>query len=166
MPGQLARPVEHVELAVVVGVPWSGGGLCSERSAGRGGRAKTVRAVSAVALVGAVALLLGGEWLLSAMSPAQCSYLRQTGRPCLGCGGTRAYGLLVKGQIGAAARTNLLGAFTGAAVWLLALGAAGSLATGSARILKACVVLVVLVTPLVMVGGVVIWWRASSQCVL
>ena len=127
---------------------------------------RTVRGLSALVLMGALILLLRGELLLGLASPGQCSYLRQTGRPCLGCGGTRAYGLAAAGQLSAAARMNLLGAFSGAAVWLVALGSAASLASGRACFLKLCVLLVVVVAPLVLVGGVVIWWRASSQYVL
>lgn len=125
-----------------------------------------MRGLSAIVLMGALALLLRGEFLLRLASPGQCSYLRQTGRPCLGCGGTRAYGLAATGQLGAAARVNLLGAFSGAAVWLVALGSAASLLSGHACFLKLCVLLVVVVAPLVMVGGAVIWWRGSSQYIL
>jgi hypothetical protein len=128
--------------------------------------AKTVRSLSAIVLAGALVLLVRGEWLLTLASPEQCSYLRQTGRPCLGCGGTRAYALAVAGQLRAATKKNLLGASAGLAVWLMAMGSAVSLATGRSWFLRVCAVVVAFVAPLAFAGGMVIWWRASSQYIL
>lgn len=132
----------------------------------RGLNSRTMRVLSAITLTGALILLLRGEFLLTLMSPGPCAYLRETGRPCLGCGGTRAYGLAVAGHLCAAAQRNLLGAVAGVAVWLTAVGSAASLATGRACFLSTCVVLVALVAPLALAGGIVIWWRASSQYIL
>jgi hypothetical protein len=140
---------------------WSVHRVASCRSAGG-----TVRPLAAVLLAGALVLLLRGESLLVLASPGQCSYLRQTGRPCVGCGGTRAYALAVAGHVCAAAKTNVLGAFAGAAVWLLALGSAVSLATGRSCFLWVCAATVALVGPLALTGSMVVWWHGLSQYIL
>ena len=48
-------------------------------------------------------------------APYVCSFRRQTGQPCLGCGGTEAFGHASRGRWSAAAAANPLGAFTGLA---------------------------------------------------
>ena len=137
-----------------------GGDAEQDRSASPG------RGLSAVVLIGTLTLLLSGEWLLRVVSPAECAYRRETGRPCIGCGGTRAYGLAVAGQLRAATKMNLLGAFAGMAVWLMTVGSAMSLVTGRQCFMKACAVAVALVAPLALAGGMVIWWRGLSQHIL
>ena len=50
-----------------------------------------------------------------------CSFRRQTGHPCLGCGGTEAFGAGLARPVGRAPRAaNPLGAFAGLAAWSLA----------------------------------------------
>ena len=154
----MARPLDAVELAMVVNG--------RERGSRRIPNRRAVRVVSAIILAGTLALLLRGEFLLTLLNPGQCAYLRETGRPCVGCGGTRAYGLAARGHWRAAARMNLLGAFAGLAVWLVTAGSAASLTTGRACFLKICAVFVAVLAPLALAGGMMIWWREWSQYIL
>jgi uncharacterized protein DUF2752 len=79
---------------------------------------------------GAGALWLGGAGSLQAAQrvealtagrgtprPFVCSFRRQTGHPCLGCGGTEAFGHASRARFGEAAAANPLGAFAGLAAW-------------------------------------------------
>ena len=57
-----------------------------ERGSRRVPKRRAVRVVSAIILAGTLGLLLRGEFLLTLLNPGQCAYLRETGRPCVGCG--------------------------------------------------------------------------------
>jgi hypothetical protein len=134
------------------------------------------RAIRAAALVGValagVLLWLGDRslpvlhaataWMEGGdpSSPFVCSYRAKTGHPCVGCGGTTAFGLASRGRFVAAARANLLGAFAGAAAWLLFGAAALAAASGRAAVLRWTAALVGLSAPIVFVVSLVAWWSS------
>lgn len=86
-----------------------------------------------VLLLCAATLWLGGAGSLQAAqkvsalsggpgtaAPYVCAFKRDTGHPCLGCGGTAAFEHASHGEWTAAAAANPLGAFAGLAAWVLA----------------------------------------------
>jgi hypothetical protein len=91
-------------------------------------------------------------------APVACSFRARTGLPCVGCGGTHAFVLGVRGRFPSALRANPLGAFVAAAAWVLALGAATTLVTGRVGALKVPLLTTVVLLPVVFVGTVVWWW--------
>ncbi len=117
-----------------------------------GQRAACLAALTCVAL-----LMWTGPWLMSLAGPNACAYRVRTGRPCLGCGGTHAFERAVRGDLLGATRLNPLGAFAGAAAWLILLGAlAGSIAGRLKSFVIACLI-VGLAMPAV-VGAAWVWW--------
>jgi len=66
-----------------------------------------------------------------------CSYRARTGQPCVGCGGTRAFRLTADGDWRRGFGTNVLGASTAMAAWLLAAASAWSALRGRPRPLLA-----------------------------
>jgi hypothetical protein len=52
-----------------------------------------------------------------AADPVVCSHLARTGKPCLGCGGTRALGLAARGRLLDSLAANPLGAWAGLVLW-------------------------------------------------
>jgi hypothetical protein len=89
-----------------------------------------------------------------------CSFRRQTGQPCPGCGGTEAFSHAAHGRWRAAAAANPLGAFAGLAAWALA--AAGLLAVlgGGTAGLRRVGALVLLLLPAAFVANAVVWWMS------
>lgn len=89
-----------------------------------------------------------------------CSFRRQTGQPCLGCGGTEAFGDAARGRWAEAAAANPLGAFAGLAAWALA--AAGLLTASGAGAgwLRRMGALVLVLLPLAFVVNAVVWWMS------
>jgi hypothetical protein len=100
-----------------------------------------VRAAALALVLGCLALLAGGPRLLLEMGrlqnrwegrpadPVVCSYRAQTGKPCLGCGGTHALELTSRGRILSAMGANPLGAWAGLVLWgglFLSLGTVSS----------------------------------------
>jgi hypothetical protein len=134
------------------------------------------RALPGIVLVLALATLAGGPWALDRLrhvnaawhgEPAAealvCSYRLRTGLPCIGCGGTRAFQLTSRGEWRAAFATNLLGASTGASVWLLAAAAAWCSLRGRTRTLLASAGAVsVALLGVLIVQVVVFFWAASG----
>lgn len=91
-------------------------------------------------------------------APVVCSFRARTGLPCVGCGGTRAFVLGVRGAFPRAVRANPLGAFAAAAAWVLVLGAGVTLVSGRAAALKLPLLTTVFLLPAVFVGTIVWWW--------
>ena len=90
-----------------------------------------------------------------------CAFRQQTGQPCLGCGGTEAFGEASRGHWTAAAAANPLGAFTGLAAWVPGRrepadpdrrGRGLAAADGSAHVLA--------LLPLAFVVNAVVWWMS------
>jgi hypothetical protein len=73
-----------------------------------------------------------------APAPYACSFRRQTGQPCVGCGGTEAFGAASRGRWKAAAAANPLGAF-------------GLRGTGA---------LVIALVPVAFLVNAVVWWMS------
>jgi hypothetical protein len=110
---------------------------------------------------GAAALdLLRGAAPDGTRAPALCSFRARTGLPCLGCGGTRALESMRRGDWRGALAANPLGAFVGAALWLLAAGGAAAAATGRAVFVKALLAVLGALAPGAFVWNFVAWWFA------
>ena len=130
---------------------------------GRGkavGGSRTARPIAAFALALAVAGLAGGEALLGAAHPGVCSYRQRTGLPCMGCGGTHAFGRMVSGDVTGAVASNPLGAWAGLAVWLLVPGGAAAAAAGRLGPLVATLVGLLASFPLAFAWNALVWWTS------
>lgn len=138
----------------------------SGQAAGRG-------AAAFVLAVTASALWLGGggslrlvrtadAWAAGRARPETylCSFRRQTGLPCLGCGGTAAFSLGARGRFGAAARESLLGGFVALAAWALAAAATVTLCTGATGWLFRVGVALLALLPPVFVVHAAVWWAS------
>jgi hypothetical protein len=100
-------------------------------------------------------------WSMGTRSaPDVCSFRARTGLPCVGCGGTHAFALGVRGAFPDAVRANPLGAFVAAAAWILWLGAGVTLVSGRVAALKVPLLTTALLLPVVFVGTFVWWWWA------
>ena len=91
-------------------------------------------------------------------APAICAFRARTGLPCVGCGGTRAFRLGMRGAFPGAVAANPLGAFSAAAVWAVALGAGGALLSGRTAALKVPLITTAVLLPFVFVATFVWWW--------
>lgn len=121
-------------------------------------------ACAAFALEAAPALVALGRLqnlvLHGRASDPVCSFRQRTGRPCLGCGGTRALHLAARGDLRGALRANPLGAWAALVAWLTALGAALTVFTGNGRWLRRAAWLAALTAAPALAGTFVWWWRA------
>jgi hypothetical protein len=95
-----------------------------------------------------------------AAAPYVCSFRRQTGQPCLGCGGTEAFGDASRGRWSAAAAANPLGAFAGLAAWALAAASLLTLTGAGAGWLRWTGTLVFASLPLAFLVNAVVWWMS------
>ncbi len=122
------------------------------------GRLREARWIAAVIGGFALGLLLAAaplcEW---ANRGDRCPTLRRTGRPCLGCGGTRALRLLLRGEPGAAVGANGLGAFSGVALALVVMGSVCAFVEGRLRILRLTAWTLTALAPFVVVGWFLAW---------
>jgi hypothetical protein len=110
-------------------------------------------------------LLAWGAPLLDGLSPPACSFKARTGRPCVGCGGTRALARAARGDLGGAARLNPLGAWAGLCLWGLSLAAVASLVTGRrAPVLRGLVAAAASSLAAVLLGTIA-WWTSSFAAV-
>jgi hypothetical protein len=87
-----------------------------------------------------------------------CAFRQTTGVPCLGCGGTTAFGLVARGHVVAGLTENPLGGFAGLAAWTLALASILTLATGAPAGLARVGVAVLALLPLAFVVNALVWW--------
>jgi hypothetical protein len=121
---------------------------------------------------GALALSLAGLAFgepalerLSAMGPSGatgvCGFRASTGAPCLGCGGTHAFGQAARGRLTEAMHLNPLGAWAGLALWLTVPGSLLSIAVGRGRPLLAGLAAVAALTPVVFVWNAWAWWMSA-----
>lgn len=95
-----------------------------------------------------------------APAPYVCSFRRQTGQPCVGCGGTEAFGAASRGRWTAAAAANPLGAFAGLAAWGLAAASLLTLAGAGAAWLRGTGALVIALVPVAFLVNAVVWWMS------
>jgi hypothetical protein len=120
--------------------------------------------------VSAGALWLGGAGSLQAAqrvsalasgqvktAPFVCSFRRQTGQPCVGCGGTEAFGEAARGRWAQAAAANPLGAFAGLAAWALAASSLMTLGGAGAGWLRRVGAGVLVLLPAALVAAVAVW---------
>lgn len=122
-------------------------------------RRRTVRSIALVCLASAVLVVVAGVPVLELGSGGRpCEFRVQTGQPCVGCGGTHALHAAVRGDFRSAARANILGAFAGAALWLVVVASSLSLMTGWPHFLRWCVVVLGLTAPIAFAVGVARWW--------
>ena len=119
------------------------------------------------------ALWLGGAGSLQAAqrieavsrgsgTPARfvCPFRQQTGQPCLGCGGTEAFGQASRGRWTAAAAANPLGAFAGLAAWGLAAAGLLTLTGAGAGWLRRTGAVILVLLPAAFVVNAVVWWMS------
>jgi hypothetical protein len=100
------------------------------------------------------------EWATGQSLPRVCSFRAQTGFPCMGCFGTRAFEEATRGHVGHAVHLNPLGAFVGLAAWLLGLASAVTLLTAWRLPFLWAWGLAVGLSPLVLLWRAVTWWSA------
>jgi uncharacterized protein DUF2752 len=93
-------------------------------------------------------------------APYVCAFRQQTGQPCLGCGGTEAFGAASRGRWLAAATANPLGAFAGLAAWGLAAASLLTLTGAGAGWLRRTGLLVLVLLPPAFVVNAVVWWMS------
>jgi hypothetical protein len=96
----------------------------------------------------------------AAPAPYVCSFRRQTGQPCVGCGGTEAFGAASRGRWTAAAAANPLGAFAGLAAWGLAAASLLTLTGAGAAWLRGTGALVIALVPVAFLVNAVVWWMS------
>ena len=135
--------------------------------------ASLTRAASGVLFAACAALLAVGEGSASAARAAQgiagapagevCSFRAQTGAPCLGCGGTTAFGHAARGRFLTAAVANPLGAWSGAATWALAIGSLLALAGAGTRALRFALLSMAATLPAAFVVNAVAWWASLPR---
>lgn len=95
-----------------------------------------------------------------APAPYVCPFRQQTGQPCLGCGGTEAFGDASRGRWTAAAAANPLGAFTGLAAWALLAASVLTLSGAGAAWLWRTGAAVLTLLPAAFVVNAVVWWMS------
>jgi uncharacterized protein DUF2752 len=118
--------------------------------------------------VACLALLVLGEDSVAAARHAQglagdpaaqmCSFRARTGAPCLGCGGTEAFGHAARGRFARAVVANPLGAWSGVAAWALLFASGLALAGGGTRVLRLALLSVAATLPAAFVVNAFIWW--------
>jgi hypothetical protein len=115
------------------------------------------RTLAAVVAFSGGLLLTAGPWLANLGHPDGCAYRIETGRPCVGCDGTKAFRRAVVGDLRGAARLNLLGGFAGVVSWLMCLGGLAGALSGRLKALAVVGLVVVLATPVVVVARWMQW---------
>ena len=131
---------------------------------------RATRGLAAMIFVVCGALLVLGESSVAAARHAQgltgtpsaqvCSFRARTGAPCLGCGGTEAFGLAARGRFLRAVVANPLGAWSGATVWALLFASGLALATGGTRALRLALLAVIATLPAAFVVNAFAWWAS------
>ena len=140
----------------------------------KGGPASpATRGLCAFVFVVCAALLALGEGSAAAARRAQglggiasgevCSFRAKTGAPCLGCGGTAAFGHASRGRFVAAAVANPLGAWSGAAAWALAIGSLLAFAGADTRALRLALISMAATLPAAFVVNAVAWWTSLPR---
>jgi hypothetical protein len=95
-----------------------------------------------------------------APAPYVCSFRRQTGHPCLGCGGTEAFGAASRGRWTASVAANPLGAFAGLAAWGLAAASLLTFTGAGPAWLRGTGALIIALVPVAFVVNAVVWWMS------
>jgi len=131
---------------------------------------RATRGLAAMIFVACLALLVLGEGSVAAARHAQalsgtpaaqvCSFRARTGAPCLGCGGTEAFGHAARGRFVRAMVANPLGAWSGAAAWALLFASGLTLAGGRTRALRLALFSVAATLPAAFVVNAFAWWAS------
>ena len=100
------------------------------------------------------------QGLSNAPSAQMCSYRARTGAPCMGCGGTEAFGHAARGRFVSAVIANPLGAWSGASVWALVLASGATLAGAGTRSLRLALLSVAATLPAAIVVNGFAWWAS------
>jgi hypothetical protein len=109
---------------------------------------------------GSAAAARSAQGLSSAPSAQVCSFRARTGAPCMGCGGTEAFGHAARGRFLRATIANPLGAWTGASAWALLFASGLTLAGGGARFLRLVLLSVAVTLPAAFVVNAFAWWAS------
>jgi hypothetical protein len=131
---------------------------------------RATRGLAAMIFAVCLGLLFLGEGSVAAARRAQglsgsptaqlCSFRARTGAPCLGCGGTEAFGHASRGRFVRAMVANPLGAWSGAAAWALLFASGLTLASGGARALRLAFLSVAATLPAAFVVNAFVWWAS------
>ena len=131
---------------------------------------RATRGLAAMIFAVCLGLLFLGEGSVAAARSAQglsgsptaqlCSFRARTGAPCLGCGGTEAFGHASRGRFMRAAVANPLGAWSGAAAWALLFASGLTLAGGGTRALRLAILSVAATLPAAFVVNAFAWWAS------
>ena len=89
-----------------------------------------------------------------------CSFRARTGAPCLGCGGTEAFGHASRGRFVRAVVANPLGAWSGAAAWAFLVASGLTLAGSGTRALRLAFLSVAATLPAAFVVNAFAWWAS------
>jgi hypothetical protein len=131
---------------------------------------RATRGLAAMIFVVCLALLVLGEGSVAAARQVQgiaddpaaqvCSFRARTGAPCLGCGGTEAFGHAARGRFLRAVVANPLGAWSGASVWALLFASGLTLAGGGTKVLRLALLSVAATLPAAFVVNAFAWWAS------
>lgn len=131
---------------------------------------RATRGLAAMIFVACLALLSLGEGSVAAARSAQgiaglptaqvCSFRARTGAPCLGCGGTEAFGHAARGRFPSAVIANPLGAWAGAIVWVLLFSSGLTLAGRGTRPLRLALLSAAATLPAAFVVNAFAWWAS------
>ena len=92
-----------------------------------------------------------------------CSFRAKTGAPCLGCGGTEAFGHAARGRFARAAVANPLGAWTGAVVWTLLAACGLTFAGAGTALLRAALFGIAVTLPAAFFVNAIAWWTSLPR---
>ena len=112
---------------------------------------------------GSVAAARRAQGLAGGPAPEICSYRAKTGAPCLGCGGTEAFGHAARGRLGRAVVANPLGAWTGASVWALLVACGLTFAGAGTGILRAALYSSAATLPAAFFVNAIAWWTSVPR---
>ena len=131
---------------------------------------RATRGLAAMIFVVCATLLALGETSASVARAAQgtagepdaqiCSFRARTGAPCMGCGGTEAFGHAARGRFLSAAVANPLGAWTGAMMWAFLLASGLTLAGGGTKPLRMAFFFAAVTLPAAFVVNAFAWWAS------
>ena len=109
---------------------------------------------------GSAAAARRAQGLSTSPSAQSCSFRARTGAPCLGCGGTEAFGHAARGRFARAMIANPLGAWSGATAWTLFIASGLTLAGGGTRGLRLGLLFVAATLPAAFVLNAFAWWSS------
>jgi uncharacterized protein DUF2752 len=131
---------------------------------------RATRGLAAMIFAVCLALLSLGEGSVAAARHAQglsgastaqvCSFRARTGAPCLGCGGTEAFGHAARGRFLRAVVANPLGAWAGATAWALLFSSGITLAGRGAGVLRLALLSAAATLPAAFVVNAFAWWAS------